>query len=289
MKKISTLIVCLALVFSFLCQISCKKAEVVLTYVLTVTVGAGVSGTPESNTYEYIIGDKVAYSYTLKADYKDLIVKLDSVSVPANGTITISGNQSLSVTATAVNPTYSVFISASEGVYAVPIAGTYPYKAGIKVNYSFALKEGYFGLLTKLDGVTVPDKGSFIVSTDHSLTASATKKYNILGDWSLSEKYDDSSVFLVTLKFKGDRNIGTVSDSDGGTGTYSVQGNTVSFNLIFPNVNYEYSGSLADDNTMSGTVKKRKSADTIVSGTWTAAKNNDQIGLNKKSTGKGKI
>jgi len=59
-------------------------------YKLTVTVGAGVAGTPLTGTYYYQQGTKVAYSYSLLAGYKGLSVKVEGVEAEAKGSITMS-------------------------------------------------------------------------------------------------------------------------------------------------------------------------------------------------------
>ncbi len=59
-------------------------------YKLTVTVGAGVAGTPLTGTYYYQQGTKVAYSYSLLTGYKGLSVKVEGVEAEASGSITMS-------------------------------------------------------------------------------------------------------------------------------------------------------------------------------------------------------
>ena len=54
---------------------------------------------------------------------------------------------------------------------------------------------------------------------------------------------------------------GTVSDSDGGVGTYEFNDDTVDFTLVFPDVTYEYSnGDFTDENTMNGNCKRYQDA-----------------------------
>lgn len=66
--------------------------------VLTVTIGTGTTGTP-SATASYDKDEVVNYSYTDIAGYTNLQVKLDEVAVAPSGTVTMSRNHTLSVTA----------------------------------------------------------------------------------------------------------------------------------------------------------------------------------------------
>lgn len=68
-------------------------------YELTVTVGAGVNGTPTSGTYKHKKGTSVSYNYTLQSGYEQLVVKLDGTEVGASGTINMDAAHSLEATA----------------------------------------------------------------------------------------------------------------------------------------------------------------------------------------------
>lgn len=71
-------------------------------YTLTVTLGAGCSGTPaENGTYEK--GKVVNYSYTALPGYGNLQVKVDGAAVATSGTITMDKNKALVVTADALD------------------------------------------------------------------------------------------------------------------------------------------------------------------------------------------
>ena len=70
-------------------------------YTLKVSLSAGVTGTPAAGTHGYAKGTTVPYSYALANGYKDLIVKLDGTEVKSSGTVTMSDDHALSVSATA--------------------------------------------------------------------------------------------------------------------------------------------------------------------------------------------
>ncbi|MCU0237382.1 MAG: PEGA domain-containing protein [Acidobacteria bacterium] len=71
------------------------EAAATKTFVLTVTRGGHVEGTPGSGSYNHARGTNVAYSYAPAAGYSNLEVKLDNVLVPNAGTVAMNGNHTL--------------------------------------------------------------------------------------------------------------------------------------------------------------------------------------------------
>jgi hypothetical protein len=268
-KTISILVaVLLAAVFSF---DACKKADVG-TGTLTVIASAGVSGTPSAGTYTLYIGDQLAYGFILDAGYETLTVLLDGTEVAVSGTITISSDHTLKAYSDE-NGQYNLTVTVGTGVSGTPAAGTFTYPQGALVNYRYALTEGYTDLTVNLDETEVASSNTITMAEDHKISVSATAKKNIQGSWLLTETYDDDSSFAVTAAFSGNYETGTVADSDGGSGTYAVDDDQeATFNLVFPDVTYEYSGSFSDNDTMSGTCKRYQTSDTVISGTWTATR-----------------
>ncbi|MCK4943269.1 MAG: hypothetical protein KAS65_06820 [Candidatus Aminicenantes bacterium] len=92
--KVITLIAFVILIF----MPGCKTTEVV-KYTLTVNLGTGVTGNPFSGSYQKDQNEVVAYSYTLEAGYENLVVTLDGTVIASNGTFTVTGNHTLTVTA----------------------------------------------------------------------------------------------------------------------------------------------------------------------------------------------
>ncbi|MBI4913448.1 MAG: redoxin domain-containing protein [Acidobacteria bacterium] len=68
-------------------------------HTLTVTLGAGTTGTPNASN-SYPAGTVVNYSYTAQAGYSNLVVRLDGTPVPAAGTVTMNGPHTLTTSAT---------------------------------------------------------------------------------------------------------------------------------------------------------------------------------------------
>ncbi|MFH2108529.1 MAG: hypothetical protein ABII93_07660 [Chrysiogenia bacterium] len=252
---------------------ACKKAAAE-TYTVTVTVSVGVSGTPLAGTYYFDAGNQLTYSYELNEGYEKLTVLLDGKEVEASGTVTVSGDHTLRAYSDS-NTEFTLTVTRGTGVNGTPETGTYTYPQGTLVDYSYVLAEGYSYLLVKLDGVDVESHGTITMSEDYSLNASAVPTDNIQGSWTLFESYNDNSSFNVTLVFVGTYKGGTVTDSDGGSGTYTFNegmSDEVVFNLVFPDVTYEYTGTFSDANTMSGTCKRYRTSDNVISGTWSASR-----------------
>lgn len=67
-------------------------------YRLTVTRGTGVSGTPESGTYDYPAGQQVSYEYTAESSGSSVLVYLDGQPVATSGNIVMDRHHSLEAT-----------------------------------------------------------------------------------------------------------------------------------------------------------------------------------------------
>lgn len=142
---------------------------------LTVIKGAGINGTPDSGTYTYQNGDIVSYNYTLQANYTDIVVTSDDVPVSPEGTITMNGPHTLKASATRQ---YTLNVTRGPGVNGTPITGSYTYKVGDVVSYSYSLQTGYKDLAVTLDGLTVPTTGSITMNANRTLAVSA-KQYKL--------------------------------------------------------------------------------------------------------------
>lgn len=249
---------------------SCKKSEVE-TGTLKVITSVGVTGTPAAGEYTVQVGDERAYGYSLEAGYNSLTVLLDNKEVAASGSFTVSGDHTLQAYSEG-NIQYELTVTVDTGVTGTPEAGTYAYPAGTEIPYSYALADGWADLSVKIDGTEAAASGTITVSKTTTVYASAEKLYNTLGDWKLEESYDDGSEFSVVVTFSGIPSAGTVTDSEGGSGTFTNSGAEIEFTLKFPDVTYEYDGSLTDTDTMSGTCKRYRTTDSVVSGDWSATR-----------------
>jgi hypothetical protein len=140
---------------------------------LTVSLGAGVSGTP-ANSAAYFQGTVVNYSYSLLAGYQNLQVTLDGNPVAVSGTVTMNGSHTLGVTSSAI-PSYELTVSLGPGVTGTP-ATTTTYPQGTMVSYSYTLQPGYQFLYVSLDSGTAPASGTVPMNAAHILAASAQIK-----------------------------------------------------------------------------------------------------------------
>lgn len=270
MKKILTITLLLTILASTILHFGCKKSKETDSYTVTVSIPSGVVGTPETGTYTHDLNDKVDYEYALDIGYVDLEVRLDGVTVENTGTITVSQDHVLQAYADPDPNAILFLVGVSDGVEGTPTHGVYYRYPGTVIDYNYTLKDKYQDLVVTLDNVVVPSSGTVVIDdTQHTLKASATLHYDIQGSWTLKEQYTDESTFAVTVTFSGDSYSGTVVDSDGGTGTFTVDGTVVRFNLQFPDVTYDYSGLFANENTMSGSSLRIFNDGSSSSGAWT--------------------
>ena len=165
---------------------------------------------------------------------------------------------------------YQVVVTLNAGVTGTLEAGTYYHNLGDQISYSYSIKESYSNLVVKIDGEEVATAGTLTVAGDHTLDARATPEYTILGSWTMTETYTDTRTFTVTITFVGTEASGTVSDSDGGGGTFNVDLTNVSFTLVFPNATYEYGGYFDGVNEMSGSCKRISASNEELAGGWAA-------------------
>jgi hypothetical protein len=273
MRKILTLSMVLAILTGTLLHINCKKSDETEVFSLTVFVNPGVTGTPGTGAYTYEENDQVVYDYSAKDAYINLRVTFDGDEVANTGTVTITGQHNLNASADPDPAALPLTVSLSAGVTGTPTAGVYYYFPNSQVDYSYGLAEDYKDLRVTFDGVEVANSGTItILQDDHALNATAVLQYDIRDPWLLEEKYSDGSEFTVTLTFSGDIEGGTVTDSDGGTGTYTVQGSSVNFTLEYPDITYEYNGSIISRDNMTGFSSRIIRGGETITGDWTAVR-----------------
>jgi hypothetical protein len=272
MRKILTLSMIFAILTGTLLHIGCKKSDEADVFSLTVFINPGVTGTPGTGTYTYEENDQVTYDYSPRDAYINLRITLDGTEVANSGTITITQQHTLNASADPDPAALPLTVSLSGGVIGTPAAGVHYYFPNTQVDYSYSLAEDYKDLEVIFDGAAVASSGTITILQDHTLTARAILQYDIRDPWLLQEQYTDGSEFVVTLTFSGDIESGTVTDSDGGTGTYTVQATSVSFTLEFPDITYEYNGVLTGRDNMAGSSSRIiRGGETIIGG-WTATR-----------------
>jgi hypothetical protein len=255
-----------AAIFSFN---ACKTETPVASKVLVV-LSEGVTGTPEQGTYNLVSGDTIQYSFSLQPGYNTLTVLWDGNAVAASGSRTLAPGEHTLQAYADDNIRRGLTVTVTEGVSGTPAVGTHNYAQGASVDYSFAVAEGYYDLTVLLDGMAVDNSGTITMDDDHTLDVMAAAGKKLRDTWVLAEVYNDGSSFTVDATFSGNYASGIVSDSQGGSGTFTFVGSTVAFTLVFPDVSYEYTGTFTDDDTMGGTCKRYQTADNVISGNWVA-------------------
>jgi hypothetical protein len=151
-------------------------AAAIKKYTLTVTKGDGVVGAPASGATEYSEGSTVTYSYSLQSGYTNLVVRLDGNTVAANGNITMNKDHTLAATA---GKTYVLTVSRGTGVDGAPVTGGVAYNESQVVPYNYSLKDGYMNLVVTIDENTAPASGNITMDSDHTLIATAQKKFTL--------------------------------------------------------------------------------------------------------------
>jgi hypothetical protein len=86
-----------AVVVTAIILLTKKKKE--KQYTLTVNLGDGVEGTPQTGTNTYKEGTTISYNYTLNPGYNNLVVQLDGAAASSSGTITMNQNHTLTASA----------------------------------------------------------------------------------------------------------------------------------------------------------------------------------------------
>jgi hypothetical protein len=97
--------------------------------------------------------------------------------------------------------------------------------------------------------------------------------YDIVGSWTVNITYDDDpngdDKWYETVVFNGGKESGTTLDDWYGTGTYTVNGKNVTFNLRWGNNNTStFTGQFDGKDNMSGTFHESNDFD----GSWTAVR-----------------
>ena len=168
-------------------------------------------------------------------------------------------------------------VTVGEGVVGTPEMGTYTYENEEVVFYNYSLMPNYSNLVVEFDDEEVEPSGTVTITEIHTLKASATPIYIVTGTWNMNEEYDDGSSFSVALVFTGTIHEGTVTDSQGGSGTYVLdEDSALDFNLDHNDITYEYEGIFTDANTMSGDCKRIISGVTHY-GTWEATRQEESV------------
>jgi hypothetical protein len=228
-----------------------KKPE----YKLNVSMGPGVSGYPVAGTFVYKKGKKVRYVYNLGYGYRALKVMLDGSEVATSGEFTMDRDHVLAVTSE--EQFYDLTVTTSAGVSGTPAAGTYSYKEGTSVTYSYIAATGYDNLKVQVDGINVVAQGTLKMDRAHTLISVAKlippPNFDVRGTWRvLSPDFTTQEMIFV-----GSPATGNVYRPNNSTviGSYLVTVNQISFSvwgMYKPEFVY-FAGTIWNVNNMDGT------------------------------------
>lgn len=120
------------------------------TFALSVSLGAGVAGTPSSGG-EYLQGTAVNFSYSTQAGYTNLHVTLDGNPVAASGSVTMNAPHTLAATAV---PGY--IITASAGIWgSISPQGAVTVPSGGSQTFTITADTGFTIQSVVVDGVNI--------------------------------------------------------------------------------------------------------------------------------------
>jgi hypothetical protein len=139
----------------------------VASYALTVSLGAGTTGTPAASA-NYLQGALVNYTYALQTGYQNLQVTLDGSPVPTSGTVLMNGVHTLATTAQP--QTFTITASAGANGTISPI-GTTTVPYGGNQTYTITPNAGYQVASVLVDGTSV---GTFATYSFVNVTANRT-------------------------------------------------------------------------------------------------------------------
>ncbi len=129
-------------------------------------------------------------------------------------------------------PIYTLTVTIDEGVAGTPTDGTYSYKKGKKIDYSYSLKPGYSSMTVLLDRNALSASGTISINMDHTLAvASSANQVNFITDKETVEVPEGATAtFNVSLSAqpKSDVNV-TIARDSGYTGITVLSGANLTF------------------------------------------------------------
>lgn len=196
----------------FIVPWGCKKSVETQNpdrYVLTVSMGTGVSGSPAAGNTTHGAGSLVNYDYATEQGYKDLEVILDDQAVAESGVITMDRNHTLQASATKIaymQGDWLIDISWTAGDCNVEDVSDFPCTGTQDGgNFTLTLEDIPVGEATMdlvLSG-PIDEAGNFSLSGSQSVTTSGmTYVFEFSGSGKMDgENYFESAVDLaITLK-----------------------------------------------------------------------------------------
>lgn len=152
---------------------------------------------------------------------------------------------------------FTLTVTVGNGVNGTPAAGSYTHSENANVNFNYTAQTGFGNLAVTLDGVPVANSGTIAMNTNHTLDATAI--IDVRGTWTgLAENTSGGgpSNYFLEGTFSGGVLSGTVRgriESLGwANGTYTVNGNQLTFTLNYSGVILACTGTFTNANYVSG-------------------------------------
>jgi hypothetical protein len=140
------------------------------SFLLSVTLGQGITGHPAAGSNSYVQGTAATYAYALSPGLSNLQVAIDGANVNASGTLLMNGNHTLIATA----QTQMLTITASGGVGgSINPAGPVSVPYGQGASFTITPDTGFNIADVRVDGLSVGTPGQFSLSniiSNHTIT-----------------------------------------------------------------------------------------------------------------------
>ena len=150
---------------------------------------------------------------------------------------------------------YILTVAVGTGVSGIPATGSYAHDAGQTVSYNYTLESCSENLVVTIDGTAIGDSGLITMDSNHTLNAVADQLFDPSDDWEGMVYWSTNYPLWVT--FNGDCSFGTTEGRYGTyglhTGTYTISGNQITFDLVLGSYDWHFEGTIDDNDNMSGT------------------------------------
>jgi len=196
------------------------------TFILTVSRGEHVTGTPNSGTFTHPRGTNVPYSYAPAAGYSNLEVKIDNVAQANTGTIAMDANHTLTATLQGANIVVNstpagarIYLNEVDSGFTTPHAFFFATAVTktVRLRYSCGYKEHVQTVTANL-GQTVTVNAAMIVGIheDFSVPASSCWGPYFSASWTTTGedyRYKGTATYwspsVYYHSFSGDYTVGT--------------------------------------------------------------------------------
>jgi hypothetical protein len=152
---------------------------------------------------------------------------------------------------------YTLTVTLGNGVTGTPAAGSYTHSEDETVNFSYSAQSGYGNLAVTLDGAPVASSGAVGMTTNHTLDATAL--IDVRGTWTglaQNPQGGGGENYFFECTFSGGVLSGSVhgriESLGNANGTYTVNGNELTFTLNYSGIMLTCTGTFTSPNYVNG-------------------------------------